>query len=149
MRIVFAAEKDHRGNTRAFLDSAGYVAGILKEPGRFPAAAMERVSHVLLRRLSDASRYLQSGTQLKSDISRFGDVPSVADISTLYKECGGQIPPETERIIGFMSLFNTAIDSLGAANAKFETLKNYFDAHTGSASESYCTELTGLAIGVR
>ncbi len=146
---LFKTEKDTRGNTPAFLDSAGYFAGVLKDPGRFPPAAMERVSHVLLRRLSDASRYLESGVQLKSDISRFADVPSVADLTTLYKECGGQIPPETERVIGFMSLFNTAADSLRAANAKYEALKNYFDAHTGTASESYCAELTGMAAGVR
>lgn len=146
---LFKKEKDTRGNTAMFLDSASYFTGILMRRDRLPAGIMTKASHVLLRRLSNAFPYLDNEVRLKGDISRFVPVPSVADLSALYRACAELIPGETEAVLRVMSRFNEEVDSLQGAATKFEGLKAYSNVHSGPTTESFCSELASKAAEVR
>ncbi len=142
---LFKKEKDTRGNTGMFLESASYFTGTVSRRDRFPAGVVAKASQVLLERLSDASPYLDNILRSKNDINTISPAPSVDDVSALYQACGKQIPKETETVIRFVNRFNAEVEGLRTSNKNFEGLKAYFNAHIGSPTELFYTDLFSKA----
>ncbi|MBM2844820.1 MAG: hypothetical protein HW407_132 [Bacteroidetes bacterium] len=146
---LFKKEKETRGNTAMFLESAPYFTGVLSEKDRFTPGVRAKAAQVLTGRLSEMAPYFENLLRSKGDITAISPAPSAEVVGGLYRACGQQTPPETENVIRFVNRFNAEVEGLKSSNSKFQALKTFFASHILSPPESFYADLLSKATELR
>ncbi len=146
---LFKKEKDTRGNTALFLESAPYFTEIASQRDRFPAGVRAKIVHVLYARLAEVAPFLDGMIRTKTDISKISPAPSVAVVGGLYTACDRQMPRETEALLRFITRFNTEAEGLQSSNAKFEALNSQFNSGGEASTEAFYADLAAKATGLK
>jgi len=145
----FLKEKETRGNTLRFVESARSFADVLSRRDRFPSDVLAKADQVLLARLSEVVPYIDNMIRNKRDIRSVSPIPSVDNVRSLYQTCGRPMPAETETIFRFVLRFNTEAEALQASDKKLEQLRSHFNAGVVSPSETFYADLATHAGEIR
>ncbi len=135
-------EREVRNETEKFLDAIPYFTGIVSQSSRFPAPFMSKATSLMLNNLGQITPYLEKVLRGKNDAGKFGALPSLDDMSSLYRECGQQTPLEIQGMFQFVSRYNDEVDSLNTAKAKFTDLQSYYSANVASLTPLFFADLT-------
>ncbi len=146
---LFRREKETRGNTASFLESAAYFTNIVSPRDRFPQPVRMAATEILSSRLTEVAPYLDDVIMSKRGISKISPAPSVNDVTGLFRACGVPVPANAESALQFISGYNNNVESLLVSRSKFDALSARFNSSNSASPSSFYGDLATQAAGIK